>query len=249
MISSPSIILVKPQLAENIGMVGRAMLNCGLTDLRLVKPREDHLGKKGIRACAGADDVMRSAQIFPTVAKAVADFNTVYAATARSRDIVKPVLGPKDCMAATIKAHARQEKVAFMFGREKSGLTNVDLSYADAIVTIPVNPAFSSLNLAQSVMVLAYEWFQHTPQADSFEIPDGTNAPKARKKDLLAFLGLLEKNLAERGFFDSVPDKRPKMVQNIRHLFQRLSLSHAEILTLHGIIKTLQKRKKNDKSV
>ena len=233
----PVIILVRPQLSENIGTTARAMLNCGLTDLRLVAPREDWLGSRAFAAASGADRVLLGATVFESTADAVGDLQRVWATTARSRFMTKPMDTPKSA-AAAMRAIAAEQSMGVLFGPERTGLENDDLVLADTVLTVPVNPDYASLNLAQCVLLVAYEWFQAgldaTPPA---KMTRGAEAPASKDK-LIGFFDHLERELDECGFL-RVAEKRPTMVRNIRNMFQRAGLTGQEIQTLHGIVHEL----------
>ena len=233
----PAIILVQPQLGENIGMAARAMCNFGLTDLRLVNPREDWPNEKANAASSGALDIIGDAKLFDTVQDAIADLNFVVATTARQRGMAKPVVTPAGFAKDAHQRAAQNQKVGVLFGREKSGLDNDDVSAADAILSIPVNPAFASLNLAQAVLLIGYEWLQkqdHTPDYE-FE-PTGTFP--AKREDLLRFFEHLEGELDSHGFLKPL-DKRPNMVRNLRNMFHRAQLTDQDVRTLRGVVKSL----------
>jgi tRNA/rRNA methyltransferase len=236
-ISGPAIILVEPQLGENIGTAARAMLNCGLSDLRLVRPRDGWPNPKAVAAASGADEVIRSARLFESTAAAIADLNRVYGTTARHRGMIKPVVTPRQAAAEMHAAERRSERVGVLFGPERTGLINDDIPLADTIVQVPLNPAYSSLNLAQAVLLVGYEWFQAAVDAPPRELVTNETRP-ATKAELLNFFTHLEKELDDCGFLRHA-DKRPVMVRNIRNMFQRADLTEQEIRTLHGIIKEL----------
>ena len=234
----PSIILVRPQLSENIGTTARAMMNCALTDLRLVGPREDWLSERAIAAASGAEKILDAAQVFDRTEDAIADLRKVYATTGRNRFMVKPVVTPKQA-AAEIRAHhaAGDVKTAVMFGPERTGLENDDVALADTVITVPLNPEHFSLNLAQCVLLIGYEWFQAGDPAEPVSMTKGA-APPATKRDLIGFFEHLERELDESGFY-RVADKRPGMVRNIRNMFERAELTQQEVRTLHGIVHEL----------
>ncbi|CCG08387.1 RNA methyltransferase [Pararhodospirillum photometricum] len=235
---APVIVLVRPQLAENVGMVARAMLNCGLTRLRLVAPREDWMAEKAVAAASGADALLRDAQPFETVEAAIADLRRVYATTARRRDMIKRVLTPRTA-AAHLRAFADvAEPAGVLFGPERTGLNNDDVALADAVIEVPLNPAYCSLNLAQAVLLLGYEWFQAASDAPPEQLVVNATRP-ATRADLLGFFAHLERELDACGFLRNA-EKRPGMVRNIRGLFERAALTEQEIRTLHGIVKELR---------
>lgn len=239
----PVIILVDPQMPENIGACARAMLNCGLVNLRLVRPREGWPHEKAEANAAGALPHMPPVRVFETTAEACADLSTIYATTARPRDLVKPVFTPDGAMADAHTRTQAHEKIGILFGGERAGLTTEDVARADAIITIPLNPGFSSLNLGQAVLLLAYEWrklqVQHLP---THALPTGKSekASAAVRTELYA---RLEAELAERGFFRT-PEMRPAVVRNIVTMLNRADLTDQEVQTLHGIITVLTTSRK-----
>ncbi|MDA8231936.1 MAG: RNA methyltransferase [Magnetospirillum sp.] len=233
----PAIILVKPQLSENIGTAARAMLNCGLTDLRLVAPRETWLQDRAFAAASGADRVLLGARVFDTTAEAIADLRRVWATTARNRFMVKPVDTPRTAAGAMRAAAAEGLAAGVLFGPERTGLENDDVALADTVLTVPVNPDYSSLNLAQCVLLVAYEWFQAGVTEGPKPMTKGAEPP-APKEKLVGFFEHLERELDECGFL-RVVEKRPTMVRNIRNMFQRAHLTGQEIQTLHGIVHEL----------
>lgn len=238
---APAVILVRSQLGENIGAAARAMLNCGLSDLRLVQPRDGWPNVKALGAASGADAVLNGVRLCATVEEAVADLNVVHATTARPRELLKPELAPRDAVTALRDAGRRGARLGFLFGPEKAGLKNEELVLADAIVRIPLNPAFASLNLAQAVLIMAYEWrLVSAPQEDEQEPgppPTGSARP-ATKDEILYFFRHLEGALDDRDFFPT-PEMRPKMVQNMRTMFERISLTRQDVQTLRGVVRAL----------
>lgn len=230
----PAVILVEPQLGENIGFAARAMLNCGLTDLRLVRPRDGWPNQKARAAASGADAVIDGARLFDRLEDAIAGLGRVYATTARPRDMIKPVMTPRRAAADLRAEIAAGIACGLLFGRERSGLDNDEVALADTIVQVPLNPAYSSLSLPQAVLLLAYEWYQAGSEVPPEELTLGRTAP-AGKADLLYFFERLEAMLEDHGFFP-VAEKRPGMVRNIRNLFQRNRLTEQELRTLHGIL-------------
>ena len=234
---APAIILHRPQLAENVGMVARAMLNCGISDLRLVMPREDHLTQKALKPASGADDILHAAQVFDSLEAAMADIHTLYATTARSRghETPKNVIDARHA-AAQMRARADQ-KSAILFGREKSGLTNEDLGLADVLVTIPLNPAFSSLNLAQSVLLMCYEWRQQQQDATPQSQPS-QELQLPTKGDWAAFFHTLEAAIEGSGQY-TVDGRRQQLFLDLRHMFTRREFSADEVKTLHGVVRAL----------
>jgi tRNA/rRNA methyltransferase len=241
----PAVILVEPQLGENIGAAARAMLNCGLADLRLVRPRDGWPNPKAVANASGADAVLEAARLYDSAAAAVADLERVYASTARHRGMIKRVVTPRRGAAEMRKALARGEAVGILFGPERTGLLNDDIALADAVISVPLNPGFASLNLAQAVLLIGYEWFQADDKTPASELVTNETRP-ATKAELLNFFAHLEERLDDCGFLRNI-EKRPSMVRNIRNLFQRTALTHQEIRTLHGIVaelSTLRQRRK-----
>ncbi len=235
----PAIVLVRPQLGQNIGMCARAMLNCGLNDLRLVAPRDGWPNPEATAAASGADTVLERARVYDTVQDAVAECTRVYATTARARDQVKPVVTPKRAAEEAREAAATGHSVAILFGPERSGLENEEVSLADAVLAVPLNPAFTSLNLAQAVLLVGYEWWQLGTEIPARALASGgTTAVPATKAELENFYRRLEAGLDEGSFFTS-PDKRPLIIRNIRNIFARTGLTKAEVDTLHGIVSAL----------
>ncbi|MFQ6016555.1 MAG: RNA methyltransferase [Kiloniellaceae bacterium] len=236
-LGGPAMILVDPQLGENIGMVARAMLNCGLGDLRLVRPRDGWPNPAAEAAAAGADSVLRRARAFDATAQAIADLRRVYATTARPRGMAKNLVSPRQAAAEMRAAIGRGETVGVLFGPERAGLTNDDLALADAVLEVPLNPAFASLNLAQAVLLVGYEWYQTGDSTPPRRLATGAAGP-APKAELLNFFARLEAALDEANFFFP-PEKRPAMVRNLRNLFQRADLTESELRSLHGVVSAL----------
>ncbi len=242
--ASPAIILCEPQLGENIGTTARAMANFGLWDLRLVKPRDGWPNEKAVAAASRADHVIDRVRVFETVEAAIADLSLVLATTARRRDLQKEVVGP-DVAAARLAAHiAGGAGAGLLFGREKWGLLNEEVAMADAIVTLPVEAAFASLNIAQAVLVLAYEWRRETEAA----LPFGSGLSEVASKDeLLQLFAHIEEALDRAGFF-TAPDKRPHVINNLRTMLTRGQFSAQEIRTLHGIISAIDRKHERPKA-
>lgn len=231
---SPVVILVRPQLADNIGAVARCMANGGLFHLRLVAPRDGWPQERAWRVASGADRILDAATVHPTVEGAVADLQRVFATCPRPRHIVKPVLTARAAASALRQAEARELRCGILFGPERAGLDNDDMAQADTLVKYPLNPAFDSLNLAQAVMVMAYEWWtaaETTPP----RVLLTHKTRVATKGELESFIEHLVDQLDACGFLRNAP-KRPGMVRNIRHLFQRGEVTEQEIRTLHGIV-------------
>lgn len=236
--AGPAIVLVEPQLGENIGTAARAMANFGLADLRLVAPRDGWPSEWARKAAAGADHVLEQARVFATLAEAVADLNFVFATTARPRDLAKPVTTAEKAAAATVARLAAGQKVGILFGRERWGLENDEVSLADGLVTFPADPGFASFNLAQAVLIVGYEWFKAAGRGDIDTEGFARAQPPASRDDLIALFVHLERALDEAGFLQP-PEKRPAMVRNLRAMLHRAKLSDQEVRSLRGVIKAL----------
>ena len=237
---TPTIVLVQPQLGENIGKTARAMLNFGLTDLRLVAPRDGWPNPSAGPAASGADIVLDQAKVFNTVADAVADCHQVYATTVRPRDMVKEVVTPKAAAAETLNYLRADKKVAFMFGREASGLSNDEVSFAGKIVTAPVNPEFGSLNLAQAVILIAYELFQADHPVSDVKTE---RLYRAAGEELEGLHNHLVEELEPRGYFRS-EGREASQHRTLRSLIQNADFSSQEVHTLRGVIKSLTRTKR-----
>jgi tRNA/rRNA methyltransferase len=241
-VAGPVVVLVEPQLGENIGTAARAMANFGLSRLRLVKPRDAWPNIHAQRAASGADVVLERAELYGTLEAAIADCHFVLATTARAHDQAKPVIGPVEAAQEVAPRVAAGETVAVLFGRERWGLMNEEVGLADRIVTLPVNPAFASLNLAQAVLVIAYEYFKLVGGgALPFTMPQ-RSAP-AGKQQLLAFFENLEAELQKVEFFRP-PEKRETMTINLRNIFIRMQPTQQDIQTLHGVITAIAQGRK-----
>jgi len=235
--NSPVVILVRPQLADNVGACARAMANGGLFHMRLVAPRDGWPQEKAWRMASGADRILEEATVHPTVADAVADLHHVFATCPRPRHIVKPVLTARGAAVELRQICTRGLRTGLMFGPERAGLDNDDMAQADALVRFPLNPAFMSLNLAQAVMVMAYEWWtaeDGTPPR-SLMTNESQVATKGRLNNFLAHL---VDQLDACGFLRNAP-KRPGMLRNLQHLFQRGEVTDQELRTLHGVVTEL----------
>ena len=230
----PAIVLVEPQLGENIGTAARAMLNCGLDDLRLVRPRDGWPNDKAVNAASGADSVLDRARLYPDLRAAVADLRHVYASTARDRYMVKRAVTPRLAAAEIRDFLAIDEPCGVVFGPERTGLVNEDITLADTVLTVPLNPGFSSLNLAQAVMIVGYEWFTALTAPPPETLHTG-HSRLADKAELIRFFEHFEEALDQSGFLRH-PDKRPSMTRNLRNLFQRAQCTEQELRTLHGVI-------------
>jgi tRNA/rRNA methyltransferase len=236
--NQPAIILVRPQLGENIGKAARAMLNFGLSDMRIVAPRDGWPNPSALPAASGADTVLDNAKLFDTVEEAIADCTLVFASTVRDRNMPKPVATPKEAaLQMRVKLDAG-EQPAILFGPERSGLTSDDVALADTILTVPVNPEFGSLNLAQAVILCAYEFNQTQNETPAFQpaFPEG----QASKQEFLGLLEHLESALESKGFFRSEGrrDSQRRMLHNLMH---SAGFSTQEVQTMRGIIKSLSR--------
>jgi tRNA/rRNA methyltransferase len=233
----PAIVLVAPQLGENIGTAARAMLNCGLDDLRLVNPRDGWPSDKAVAAASGADSVLDNARLFPSLREAVADLRHVYASTARDRYMVKRAVTPRLAAEEIRGFLALGEKCGVVFGPERTGLVNDDITLADTVLSVPLNPGFSSLNLAQAVLIVGYEWFiaSQSPEDETMHI--GHSRP-ATKEELVRFFDHFEEALVDSGFIRH-PDKRPSLFRNLRNFFQRAHPTEQELRTLHGVVTSM----------
>lgn len=230
-----AIVLVRPQLAQNIGFCARAMGNFALDDLRIVAPRDGWPNADALAPASGANWILDKARVFDSLTEAVADCELVAATTARERGLSLPVLSP---VRLPREAEARgSARTAVLFGPEASGLSNEDLAVANALISVPLNPDFSSLNLAQAVLLIAYEWFQASGVATSSE-GQGQLADRAAVDNLM---GRLVEALDQRGFF-GVEEKRPTVEANLYALFGKAQLTKGEVGMLHGIFRALQER-------
>jgi tRNA/rRNA methyltransferase len=238
----PVVVLVEPQLGENIGAAARAMANFGLERLRLVKPRQRWPNDKAVMMAAGADRILDGAVIYDSLEAAIADCAFVLATTARAHDQAKPVVGAAEAAAEMADHVAAGETVAIVFGRERNGLENDEVALADRILTLPVNPAFASLNLAQAVVIVGYEWFKLSSGGKlPFTMPE--KSATAPKQQLLAFFAALERELETIEFFRP-PDKRETMQINLRNIFSRMQPTQQDIQTLHGVIMAIAEGRK-----
>lgn len=230
----PVIVLVRPQLGENIGKAARAMLNFGLTKLRMVEPRDGWPNPDAGPAAAGADIVLEKAQVFATTAEAVADCAHVYATTVRKRGVTKPVYTPEEAILEIAKADGRS---AILFGPERSGLETEDVALARAILTVPINPEFGSLNLAQAVILCAYEWSKHESlvQPTQEEI-----LPPAPQEELEGLIAHLEAMLEPTGYF--LPEARAEVThRTLRGVLTKPGWNHLEVRTLRGVLSSLRR--------
>lgn len=238
----PAVILSRPQLGENIGAAARAMKNFGLSDLRLVSPRDDWPNEKATAMATGALDIVERARVFDDLRSALADLNWVYATTGRARGVTKPVLTPSAAGERLRQASLLGEKCGILFGNERSGLDNDEVSLADAVITVPT-AEFSSLNLAQAVLLIGYESFRAGNPTRPVRLDHGPLARKATRQELFLFFDHLESELVRAGFLYP-PDMKPPMIRNLRALFNRAELTDQEVRTLRGVIAALVKGKR-----
>ncbi len=245
----PVIILVEPQLGDNIGMVARAMANFGLCDLRLVNPRDGWPNERANAAASRADHVIEATTVFDNLPDAIGDLKYVLATTARKRDMLKNVLGPQEAVGKLRHYFDNEKPTGILFGRERWGLHNDEVALADAIVTFPVNPAFASLNIAQAVLLLSYEWMKsgHSePDETAFYAPE---TQVADKKELQSFFEHLESALDDAEYFYP-KERRARMTDNLHSIFTHAGLKQQELQTLHGVVAALERRwliKRNSK--
>ena len=235
--AAPVVILVGTQLGENVGTAARAMLNFGLTELRLVRPKCGWPNVKALNASSGAVEVLNRLEVFESVESATADLHRVFATTARPRDLPKPVVTAEAAARETRAALARGERVGLLFGPERTGLSNDELIYADAVLSIPLNPAFTSLNLAQAVLLVAYEWFKAADATPPTQPPEPAGRP-ATKAELDRLMDHLLGELDAVAFFRA-PDRRLSLARTIKLIFERAHLHEPDVHLLHGIIKAL----------
>jgi len=230
--AKPVIVLVRPQLGQNVGKAARAMLNFGLTELRLVAPRDGWPNPDAGPAASGADIVLEQAKVFDTAEEAIADCSTVFASTVRRRDLVMPVVGPQEMASRITSSDGRS---AILFGPERSGLETEEVALANAIVTVPINPGFASLNLAQAVILLAYEWSKRSDLAQPTVKDIEEAAPHG---DLEGLIGQLDDELVAKGYFH--PPSRTQATRNtIRTIFTKTGWSSREVKAVRGIIRAL----------
>ena len=248
--NSPVVILVRPQLADNIGMVARAMANFGLEHLRIVDPRDGWPNEKARIAASGANFIIDGAEAYPAFPEALTGLQWVCATTARQRDLAKPVLTPEQAIQEVRRRLADGQRCGLVFGPERNGLETSEVANTDAVVMAPVNPSFASLNLAQAVLLLSYEWVKQVGtgtlgRVTTYEQPvepglRTRGSPPASRQELMAFFEHLERELEMSGFFSSA-EKRPSVIQNLRSMFVRMGATEQEIRTLRGIVKALAK--------
>ncbi len=239
----PVAILVRPQMGENIGAAARAMLNFGLTEMRLVAPRDGWPNPRAVAMASGAaGQVLDRARVFPTLAEAMFDIGYAYATTARGRELTKPVLTPAEAMADAHRHIAAQNRVALIFGPERAGLENDDIARANAIITVPVNPDFPSLNLAQAVLLAGYEWSRgRLPDQPAPHGRRSDNDAPATRIEIEHLADHWEQRLVDAGFFFPA-EKAPAMKLTLRNLWSRLPLTRADTRIFHGMLRQLLRR-------
>ena len=235
----PAVVLVNPQLGVNIGQAARAMANFGLSDLRLVAPRDGWPNEDAVASSAKALHVIEGTQVFDTLEEALVDLQFVFATTARQREMLKPVRGPREAASTLRRRTDAGQAVGILFGRERAGLESVEVALADEIVTFPVNPAFASLNIAQAVLLMGYEWM--TSGEATLPIDTPASQP-ATKDELYGLYEHLEGALDAVNYFRP-PHKRPTMVENLRSIFAKAELSVQEIHALRGVVAVLEGRR------
>ena len=241
-LDGPVVILVEPQLGENIGMAARAMGNFALTRLRIVNPRDGWPNVSAQRAAAGADAILDRVELFDTVAQAVADLTLLFATTARAHDQAKPVAAPQAAAREIASGIAGGGNVGILFGRERYGLQNEEVALADRIITFPVNPGFASLNLAQAVLLMGYEWFKlSTEGALPFAMPE--RSERASQHQMQAFFDNLVREL-DRVEFLRPAEKRETMLVNLRNIFSRMEPTKQDMHTLHGVVMAIAEGRK-----
>ena len=241
---SPAVILVRPQLGENIGAVARAMLNFGWSDLRIVCPRDGWPNQSAVATASGAGSVLDNAKICESTEEACIDLNYVFATTARNRDLSKEICSPERAMEKSIMLVASGQRVGLLFGPERAGLENSDIYLAQEIVSFPINPNFSSLNLAQCVILIAYEWFKTNSSKKSSNMPEEKICYASRIEVEYLRLALLKSLHLVNYFWPE--SKKESLTQNLNNLLGRLPLTSSDVRTLHGIIKALIKPSAKD---
>lgn len=234
----PVFILVCPQMGENIGATARAMLNCGLTEMRIVNPRDGWPNERADAMSSGALERMPPVQVFDTLEAALADCNYILSSTANARDMIKPIITPRAAANEMVTRSADGQKVAILLGRERSGLTNDEIALTHTVISIPVNPDFNSMNIGQAALIIAYEYAQMVMSVPARQLPLGKTEP-ANAAEFDNFARRLEAELDAGGFFKA-PELKPSVIRNIRTFFMRAEPTAQEISTLHGIISALK---------
>ncbi len=240
----PAFVLIRPQMGENIGAAARAMWNFGLDRMRIVDPRDGWPNQKAVAMASGAGRLLDEAQLFDDTAGAIGDCSFVYATTARPRGLTKPVFTPEAAMQDARARIAAGEKVAVMFGPERAGMENDDIARANAIISVPINPDFPSLNLAQCVLLTGYEWRRDTVPAEATRVD--ALGDWAEQIEIEKLADHYEERLDQAGFF--FPDhKAANMKINMRNLWSRMPLTRADVQMLHGIMRQMVRWKERDK--
>jgi tRNA/rRNA methyltransferase len=241
---TPAFVLVRPQMGENIGAAARAMWNFGLDRMHVVAPRDGWPNPAAVALASGAGRVLDNARLCADLPESLADCSYVFATTARQRDLTKPVFSPEEAMRVTAEKIAQGERVAVLFGPERAGLENDDIARANAIVSVPVNPAFPSLNLAQCVLLLGYEWRRATSEVTP-QVMEMAGTPWADAQEVEHLAGHYERQLEARGFF--FPEhKAASMRVNLRNFWSRMPLTSADVQMLHGILRQIVRRSSGD---
>ena len=249
-----AIILARPQMGENIGATARVMMNCGLTDLRLVAPRDGWPNERAEAISSGALEHMPPVKVYETLNEAIEDLHIVYATTARAREMVKPVLSPEQAAKDSFdRENNKQQKTGIVFGAERTGMLNDEITACQSIISIPTNAEFASLNLATAVTIITYEWLRvsvanNAANPVSTETPGKDSSPPALQKDIEGFLSRLESELKDNHFFRD-EGLEPVMKRNVRNIFTRAEITDQELRTLHGIVSALigNKSRKREK--
>jgi tRNA/rRNA methyltransferase len=241
---APVIILSEPQLGENIGACARAMANFGLPDLRLVRPRDGWPNEKAQAMAAGAAGLLAGVRAYDSVPEAIGQLRLVYATTARDRSMAKPVLTPAEAARRLREAADAGIPAGVLFGNERAGLSNDEVALADCVITVPTDPGFSSINLGQAVLLLAYEWFRSADTTPAEHIDHGAASP-APREELFRLFEHLEGELENSGFLYP-PGNRPGMIRNLRSILHRARLTDQEVRTLRGVIVALTRGKRRN---
>lgn len=236
----PAIVLVDPQLGENIGAVARAMANFGLGDLRLVRPRDGWPNPRAYAVSSGATWILDDLKVFNRTEDAIADLTLLFATTARNREMAKEELTPAESARRLRERAGTGAKTGLLFGSERAGLVNEDIVLADAILTIPTDERFTSMNLGQAALLVSYEWFKAGDTTPASQLDLG-RFDIAKKEDLVGFFEQIERELDEAGFLFP-PSKRAAMVRNMRNIWQRAQLSEQDVRTMRGIVTALVHR-------
>lgn len=234
----PAVVLIRPQMGENIGAVARAMANFGLSELRIVAPRDGWPNPAAVAMAASASSIIENAILFDDLKSALSDCHYVLCTSARPHEQIKPIVSPKDGVTQLYSHHTQGQKTALMFGPERAGLENEDISWASAICSIPANPAYASLNLAQAVVILGYEWFS---QAHQSALPSKAQTfERASRAELFSLMDFFEEQLTHMGYFRP-PHKAPVMARNLRNILHRLELNAQDVKTFYGALQALVK--------